>query len=161
MSPLAILPDTDPRLHLVCPEVTSETWPSKSVLKEMQELCVAAQGAGLAAPQVGILQRFIVVAPEYCPGTVLGALINPKVVNRSPDCDLDWEGCLSSGSRREKLLRYRAVEVEFTTFGGKPVRRWFYKFAARLLQHEIDHLDGILYTTRLKQQEDMTWTSKN
>lgn len=144
-----ILPDTDPLLRRVCAEVTPDTWPTKALLKEMHALRTAAKGAGLAAPQVGLLQRFVIVDPQYCPSLLLGCLINPRIVCSGPETCIDIEGCLSSGTRRERIERYKAVEVEFTTFGGYTVRRFFYKFASRLIQHEIDHLSGILFTDHL------------
>lgn len=148
-SALTILPDTDPRLGQVCFEVIMADRPTKALIKEMQELRISAKGAGLAAPQVGILRRFIVIDPQYCPGLMLGVMINPKIIKRNDECSYELEGCLSSGDRRERIKRNTAVQVEFTNFAGHTVSRWFYNFAARLMQHEIDHLDGIRFIDHL------------
>lgn len=143
---MKILTDDDPHLSLPCAEVEADTWPAKRVILEMQLLRVDSNGAGLAAPQVGIMLRFCVIDPQYCPGLMLGVLINPCIVARSDDAHYADEGCLSFPGQTTSMYRSHAVKVRFSDFGGRDCSRWFYGFAARLLQHEIDHLDGITIT---------------
>ncbi len=116
--------------------------------EEMIDLMDAARGAGLAAPQIGLLQRLLV----YYPGAddPPRALVNPVVESASPEQAVDLEGCLSLGRAGVYVDVPRAVAVVVTgnTVAGDPVRIEAEGGHARVLQHEIDHLDGVLMLAR-------------
>lgn len=111
-------------------------------------------GIGLAAPQVGVSQRLVVIAavPDDDAGEHLGpalALVNPEIVSASPDALPYDEGCLSVPGITESVDRPRAVRLRYTTLDGERVERDAAGLLARVVQHEIDHLDGILFVDRL------------
>ncbi|MGY2033385.1 peptide deformylase [Nocardia gipuzkoensis] len=108
-----------------------------------------AKGMGIAAPQLGIGRRVAVVQPPE-PNTEKITLLNPTVVARSDDEDEQYEGCLSFFDVRGKVRRPLRIEVETTALTGEVHRHQYQDGLARLVQHEIDHLDGILYTARMK-----------
>ncbi|MGK8486825.1 peptide deformylase [Nocardia asiatica] len=109
-----------------------------------------AKGMGIAAPQLGISRRVAVVQPPE-PNAPVITLLNPLVVvARSDDEDEQYEGCLSFFDVRGKVPRPRRIEVETTSPTGETRRAQYQDSLARLIQHEIDHLDGILYTARMK-----------
>lgn len=114
------------------------------MLKKMYE----ADGIGLAAPQVGYSVRLIVLNPELKPGAEL-TLANPRVVEASPVQDWFEEGCLSVPQVRAEVKRPVQVLVRALDITGKSVSLRAGGLLARVLQHEIDHLDGILFIDRL------------
>jgi peptide deformylase len=105
-------------------------------------------GVGLAAPQVGVLQRFLVMMnPD---DKTVFKMINPRFISKSDKTCVMEEGCLSVlGSDGlpvyAKIARPAAVEVEWTDEDGKPMRAQLSGYAARIIQHEADHLDGVLF----------------
>jgi peptide deformylase len=116
----------------------------------------ALQGAGLAAPQVGVGQRVVIFGvtknarypdAEEVPFTVL---VNPKLVMLTREIEEDWEGCLSVPGMRGVVPRY--TKLRYTGFDeeGNPIDRVAEGFHARVVQHECDHLDGILYPMRVR-----------
>ncbi|MGY2148855.1 peptide deformylase [Nocardia gipuzkoensis] len=108
-----------------------------------------AKGMGIAAPQLGIGRRVAVVQPPE-PHTEKITLLNPTVVAHSDDEDEQYEGCLSFFDVRGKVPRPLRIEVETTSYSGELRRQQYQDGLARLIQHEIDHLDGILYTARMR-----------
>ncbi|WP_280346055.1 peptide deformylase [Nocardia abscessus] len=108
-----------------------------------------AKGMGIAAPQLGIGRRVAVVQPPE-PNTEKITLLNPTIVAHSDDEDEQYEGCLSFFDVRGKVRRPLRIEVETTAITGEVHRHQYQDGLARLIQHEIDHLDGILYTARMK-----------
>ena len=114
-----------------------------------------SDGVGLAAPQVGISKRIIVFDPEPLnPDSEPMALINPEIVERSGQADAE-EGCLSVPDVRGEVERAANVTVEALNLDGKKVRIEATDLLARILQHEIDHLNGVLFVdhlSRLKKQ---------
>ncbi len=115
-----------------------------------------ANGVGLAAPQVNKPWRLAVIEikktktrPEIEP---LGktVIINPRIINHSKEVVNDWEGCLSLPGIRGLVPRYKLITVTFTdTIGEKNILK-LTGFQARVFQHEIDHLDGVLYIDRMR-----------
>ena len=134
-------------------EITDEL---RATLDSMVALTGEQMGAGLAAPQVGISQRFLVMyAPisEDDMGPPI-KMINPKIVSKSDACSTLEEGCLSIlGPDHNPVFanveRAESVVVEWTDELGAMQSREFSGFAARVVQHEIDHLDGILFIDHL------------
>ncbi len=121
----------------------------KILVDEMFESMYAAQGIGLAAPQISISQRITVIDVSFkkTPAEKL-ALINPEIVSREGK-QVEEEGCLSLPDIREKVQRAARVKVRAQNVSGE----WFEvegeELLARALQHEIDHLDGVLFIDRL------------
>lgn len=103
------------------------------------------EGAGLAAPQVGVLKRLITVQTEQGPIV----LINPKILKKSRKTEVIEEGCLSLPGVWLKIKRAREVEAEWLDINAKKIKIKWEGLFARILQHEIDHLDGILILDRI------------
>jgi len=127
-----------------------------SLIVDMFDTMAAYRGAGLAAPQIGVSKRVVIFGvqanPRYpdaepVPTTVL---VNPKLHPVGSEMEDGWEGCLSVPGMRGKVSRY--VQLRYTGFDqyGNPIDRTVAGFHARVVQHECDHLDGILYPMRLK-----------
>ena len=122
----------------------------RSLVRDMFETMYHADGIGLAAPQVGILKRVLILdlrredEPE-----IKVALVNPTVTWASPETDKQTEGCLSIPGMEEVVTRPWAVRVEGVDPEGNPVVIEADDLYSRVLQHEIDHLDGILFPDRV------------
>jgi peptide deformylase len=125
----------------------------RNLINDMVEAMRAAPGVGLAAPQVGVSSRVIVVEfgdeeDEEAPKK-LYALINPEIVEASEEEKVNGiEGCLSIPRLVGEVERYQRVVVKGLNRHGKPVKLKAEGWLARILQHEIDHLEGVLYTDR-------------
>ncbi|WP_282694954.1 peptide deformylase [Streptomyces sp. CC208A] len=105
-----------------------------------------SKGMGVAAPQVGLARRAAIVRPPE--GGVI-VLLNPTVVEASPEVDEQYEGCLSFFDVRGKVPRPRVLRVEHQDFDGQVRTATFTDGLARLVAHELDHLDGVLYVSRM------------
>lgn len=120
-----------------------------------------AFGVGIAAPQVAELYRLFIVAsrpnPRYpnAPEMEPTPMINPKILAHSTEVVKGWEGCLSIPGIRGYVPRYQAIEVEYTNRDGKLQKQEFTDFVARIVQHEYDHLDGIVFLDRLESMQDI------
>ena len=141
----------DPVLRQPTAEITNFDDELRSLVKDMWETMYHADGIGLAAPQIGVLQRVLVIdvrrSDEEGPEPL--ALVNPYVVESSRKTDKAPEGCLSIPGMEEVVTRPLEVAVEGRTVEGEPVRLEAGGLFARALQHEIDHLDGILFVDRI------------
>ncbi len=138
----------DPVLRQKAAEVPEITLELRKLIDDMFETMYAEEGVGLAAPQVGISQRVIVVDPHE-DGTKGFALINPVVREFGKELDRGEEGCLSIPNLKDIVERPLSVVVEGLTPEGDPHRIEAEGLLARILQHEIDHIDGILFIDRL------------
>ena len=127
----------------------------RQLLEDMKETMAAKNGAGLAAPQIGVSQRVVIFGvqqnPRYpdaeeVPFTVL---VNPKIVILTREIEEDWEGCLSVPGMRGVVPRYKKLRYSGFDVEGNPFEREAEGFHARVVQHECDHLDGILYPQRM------------
>jgi peptide deformylase len=123
----------------------------RAMLAEMEKIMRAENGAGLAAPQVGVLLRMLVFADVEKRGAA-GAvykIINPKIISKSENLVEIDEGCLSiqgpDGPVFANVGRPESVLIEWTDENGGLRRHQFGGYASRAIQHEIDHLDGILF----------------
>jgi peptide deformylase len=120
-----------------------------------------ANGVGIAAPQVGVSDRIFIVAsrpnPRYphAPEMEPTAMINPKILARANESVKGWEGCLSIPGIRGSVPRERAIEVEYSDRYGKLHKQQLTDFVARIFQHELDHLDGIVFLDRLETTYDI------
>lgn len=140
----------DPVLREEASDVESFDDDLRSLVRDMFETMYHAEGIGLAAPQIGLSKRVIVIdlRREDEPDARL-ALVNPKVVWSSRETDKATEGCLSIPGLEEVVQRPEAVHVEALDPEGNPVRVEADELFARALQHEIDHLDGVLFIDRI------------
>jgi peptide deformylase len=128
----------------------------KDLLQDMRDTMAHLNGAGLAAPQIGVGLRVVIFGvksnPRYpdveeVPDTVL---INPKITPLSQELEEGWEGCLSVPGMRGWVPRYRSLVYTGFDEHGTPFKREVEGFHARVVQHECDHLDGILYPMRVR-----------
>jgi peptide deformylase len=113
--------------------------------ERMSQLMVDASGVGLAATQVGVLQRMFVFAPD---GDRILTLVNPELVSQSGETDVEDEGCLSMQGVTVSVERPIAVRIQGRDERGKRVAYDLEGMAARIAQHEFDHLDGTLILDR-------------
>ncbi len=136
--------------------------------KKLQELidsliytAIAANGVGIAAPQVSQSYRIFIVASRpnlrypHAPEMKPKAMINPKIIDRDRDTVKDWEGCLSVPGLRGRIPRYRTIKVEYFNREGQLQQEILTDFVARIFQHELDHLNGLVFLDRLESQEDL------
>jgi peptide deformylase len=141
----------DPVLRARAQEVVKFDAALAALVRDMFDTMYHAEGIGLAAPQIGVSERVLVVdvrdRDDRAPGRI--ALINPIIVSASDETDRVAEGCLSIPGLEEIVERPWSVEVEGRDVQGGPVRVEADDLLARALQHEIDHLDGILFPDRV------------
>ncbi len=129
-------------------ELTEET---RRLVRDMFDTMYHAEGIGLAAPQVGVSERILVVdvKEEEDESRHVQALVNPVVTWSSRDTDKCVEGCLSIPGIEETVTRPARVTIEALSPDGDPVRIEAEGLFARALQHEVDHLDGVLFIDRV------------
>ncbi len=125
----------------------------ETLVEDMVETMRAAAGIGLAAPQVGVSERVIVVElpeKEEDPGSgQLYVVINPQIARASREEEAGIEGCLSVPGYVGEVIRHQAVTVKGQDVKGRKIRVKAQGLLARVFQHEIDHLDGVLYIDKL------------
>jgi peptide deformylase len=138
----------DPVLREEAGEVEAVDEEIRGLARDMFDTMYEADGVGLAAPQVGILKRLIVVDPRE-EGITPMALVNPRIVATGPESDRAEEGCLSIPGLREVVERKSTVTVEALDLDGEPIRVEAEGLHARVILHEIDHLDGVLFLDRV------------
>lgn len=146
----------DPRLLKVAEPVQAFATPAlDALIQDMFDTMAALTGAGLAAPQIGVSARVVIFGiganPRYpeaepVPTTVL---INPTIEVLSADTDDGWEGCLSVPGMRGLVRRFTRLRYRGFDARGEAFTREASGFHARVVQHECDHLDGILYPMRI------------
>jgi len=152
-----ILKMGDPRLLRVAQKVTTFDTPElRQIIEDMFETMKAANGAGLAAPQIGVDLQLVIFGfktnaryPDapVVPETVL---INPILTPLSDAVEEGWEGCLSVPGMRGMVPRWSSLRYEGYDQYGQLISREVDGFHARVVQHECDHLNGILYPMRIK-----------
>ena len=116
------------------------------LVADMRETMLGAPGVGLAAPQVGVPRRLF----TFDSGEEAGAYANPEILERSDETQEGEEGCLSIPGIYFPVTRAMAVRVRAQTIDGAQVEREGTGLLARIFQHEIDHLDGVLFVDRLE-----------
>jgi peptide deformylase len=129
----------------------------KYIVRDMFETMYAYNGIGLAANQVGINKRIVVVdvSSKEEKKVLPIALINPQIVNYSKKKQVAEEGCLSFPGFFEKVVRSLSVEVEYYDINGKRQRIIAEGLLARVLQHEIDHINGIVFVKRMSLEKQI------
>lgn len=153
MATMDILIEGDPRLRERAQKVRQVDADLRGIADDMWETMERADGVGLAGPQVGVMRRIITVHvaagmdeeddPEY-----RYVLVNPEIV-RSYGEQTGLEGCLSIPGWAGEVTRYDNVTVKAMGLDNRPLRLKARGYLARVLQHEIDHLDGVLFTDRM------------
>ncbi len=122
------------------------------LIQNMEETMEKDNGCGLAAPQVGVGQRIIVVKlNQQTDQEVNLAMVNPEIVFHSEETEVDTEGCLSVPKVFDLVRRWRDVIVKFQDKKGREQMLKLSELNARVVQHEIDHLDGVLFTDKVEQ----------
>lgn len=150
MAVLPIITAPDPRLKVVSTKVEKVDDAVRKLMDDMLETMYAAPGIGLAAIQVGVAKRVIVIdlAPEGEPHKPLH-LVDPEIVAASDDDAGYEEGCLSLPGQFAEVVRPSWVEVAHLDYHGKPARLRAEGLLATCIQHEMDHLEGILFVDHL------------
>jgi peptide deformylase len=147
----------DPRLLRIAEPVTSfNTRDLTMLLQDMRDTMAHHDGAGIAAPQIGVNLRVVIFggqpSPRYpeAPNIPDTVLINPTLTPLSTEEEGGWEGCLSVPGLRGMVPRWKQLRYSGYTEKGQYFEREVDGFHARVVQHEVDHLDGILYPSRIK-----------
>jgi peptide deformylase len=147
----------DPRLLAVAEPVLEFGTPElRQLLADMQDTMRDLNGAGLAAPQIGVGLRVVIFGFEQNPrypdadSVPFTVLINPVLTPLGLEQDEGWEGCLSVPGMRGLVPRYRDLRYAGFDAAGQALERTVKDFHARVVQHEVDHLDGILYPRRIR-----------
>ena len=149
----------DPRLRQRA-EPVPEAWfgapELAALITDLRDTMTARNGAGLAAPQIGVGLRVVIAGlqgnpryPEADPFDEL-VLINPQLVPQGTATQSGWEGCLSVPGLRGNVERWQAIRLHWRDATGRPHQQLAEGFKARVLQHECDHLDGVLFPDRLR-----------
>ena len=132
-----------------------------NLIDSLIDTAIANSGVGIAAPQISQPYRLFIVASHpndrypHAPTMPPTAMINPRILHYGQEIVKDWEGCLSVPNVRGLVPRSQAIEVEYTTRKGETKREVLTDFVARIFQHELDHLDGIVFTDRINNSEDL------
>ena len=136
----------------------------KQLIADMRETMIDAHGAGLAAPQIGIGLRVVIFGFEHsdrypdAEPVPYTELVNPVLTPLTTEMEEGWEGCLSVPGLRGQVPRF--TRLRYTGFDpdGRPIQREASGFHARVVQHEVDHLDGILYPMRIRDMRSLGFT---
>ncbi len=156
----------DPRLLQVARVVSEfDTVELHALVTDMRDTMAALSGAGLAAPQIGVPLRVVIFGvkrnrrypdAEEVPETVL---VNPLITPLGLEEHADWEGCLSVPGMRGLVPRYRRIRYSGFDPLGEPIEREVEDFHARVVQHEVDHLNGVLYPMRIRDMRQFGFSS--
>lgn len=157
----------DARLWVVSQPVEKFATPElQALLQDMRDTMQALNGAGLAAPQIGVGLRVVIFGVQQnsrypdadsVPETVL---INPVITAVNEQTDMAWEGCLSVPGLRGVVERYTHIRYQGFDEYGALIDRTVSGFHARVVQHECDHLDGILYPMRIQDMTQFGYTAE-
>jgi len=148
----------DPRLRQISAPLPSELCGSAALadlIEDLRDTMAATDGAGLAAPQIGVPLRVVIFGfhhnPRYpeAPPIPETILINPEITSLGEAIERGWEGCLSVPGLRAEIVRAGRIRYSALTPEGQRLERTVEGFHARVVQHECDHLDGILFPDRL------------
>ena len=143
-----VVQEGDEVLRKKCFAVTAFDEKLGTLLDDLRDTVRKEEGAGLAAPQVGVLRRAVVVdVPEG-----FFEMVNPVIIEAKGD-QTGWEGCLSVRGKRGVVTRPNIVKVEFSDRKGKRKKLTARGFFARAVCHELDHLDGILYIDKAERMD--------
>jgi len=145
----------DPVLKKKTAEITEISEDIKKNIADMKETLIESRGLGLAAPQVGLSKKIVIVhlvnsrSAASDSKVEFQAIINPRIIKKSREIEIEEEGCLSFPDLFIKIKRSESVEVEALNSEGEKIVLKADGLPARVLQHEIDHLNGILFIDRI------------
>jgi peptide deformylase len=155
----------DPRLYQVASPVTEFSTPAlRTLLSDMRETMIDAHGAGLAAPQIGVGLRVFIFGFEHnerypdADPVPYTELINPVLTPLEGPMETGWEGCLSVPGLRGQVSRHSRLRYSGFDPDGNAIEREVGGFHARVVQHECDHLEGILYPMRMHDIRNLGFT---
>ena len=155
----------DPRLLRVAELVDRLDAPAlQELIQDMRDTMTAKNGAGLAAPQIGVNLQVVIFGMEENPRypdaeqVPLTILINPTLYYLDEEMEDDWEGCLSVPGMRGMVSRYKRLRYTGIDHQGNSIDRTVSDFHARVVQHECDHLYGVLYPMRMKDMRQFGFT---
>jgi len=162
MAVLDIVLEGDPRLRQKSVKIRQVDASIRKLADDMYETIPVAEGVAVAAPQVGVTRRLIVIRftevdeenSEDEGEEITFRLVNPEIV-RGHGNDVGLEGCLSIPGWVGEVPRFESITVKGIDMDNKPVRVKASGYLARIFQHEIDHLDGILFTDRVEDKETL------
>lgn len=149
----------DPILGIKCEKVDVNNINSEILeeIEDLKETLNFSEGYGIAAPQVGINRRIVIIQVDKekcyykdCEDVPTTVMLNPVWRKLSEDTDITYEGCLSVPNIRGKVERYKNIEVTYYNEQGQKVVKEANGFTARDIQHECDHLEGIVFLERVK-----------
>lgn len=159
----------NPALQKVAHRVHDAQSPDiRSLVQDMRDSLEAVSGIGLAAPQIGVPLRVVLFClPEGriptgsrtspVPWT---AMINPSIEPIGTEQEMLWERCLSVPGLYARVPRFKSIRISYETLDGKSVSRKMRGYLSALMQHECDHLDGILYPSKIKDMGEMAYASE-
>ena len=151
----------DPVLNLVCQKVDVQNINNETLedIEDLKGTLKFTGGFGIAGPQVGINKRIIVISIEKekcsykdCEDVPTTVMINPSWRKLSEEKESEFEGCLSVPTIRGKVERYKQIEVTYFNENGEKIVKKVSGFTARDIQHECDHLDGIIFLEKVTQK---------
>lgn len=161
-----ILKMGDPRLLRVAQNVTEFGTPLlRELVADMFDTMAAAKGVGLAAPQIGVDLQLVIFGFQRndrypdAPAVPQTILLNPKITPLGDEEEEGWEGCLSVPGLRGVVPRATRIRYEGFDLDGQPILREAEGFHARVVQHECDHLQGLLYPMRVRDFRKFGYTS--
>lgn len=137
--------------QIATPIINPETEQVQTLINTLIDTATQAHGVGIAAPQIGESCRLFIVAsrpnPRYPDAPLMKpiAMINPRIIDYSQEKIIDMEGCLSITGQRGPVPRYQRITIEYINRAGKLIQAEYSDFIARIIQHELDHLNGILF----------------
>jgi len=134
---------------------------TQKLINDMMATVTEVNGVGLASPQVNRSLRIFIIsshpntrypdAPDVTPREI----INPVITDRSEEMEKDWEGCLSIPGIRGIVPRHKEIKVKYLNRQGEENSEIFHHFIARVFQHELDHLDGMVFLDRIRNNKDI------
>jgi peptide deformylase len=159
MSVVPILTVPHEKLYQKCEKVTKFDGETKKIIQDLRDTLDQArnpEGAGLAAPQIGELKNIIVVRnfvhnPAHPREPLIEefVLVNPKMISTSKEILTDWEACLSVPNVYGRVERFKKIKVKALNENGEDIRLTASGFFATVIQHEMDHLEGIIFTSKV------------
>lgn len=142
--------------RIAMPIVNPESKEIQNLAETLTNIAIKTNGVGIAAPQIGISSQLFIVAshpnPRYPSAPLMSptAMINPCIIAHSEDKIIATEGCLSVEGKRGEVFRYREIIIEYINLQGQLIKQEYNGFIARIIQHELDHLNGILFVDHLQ-----------
>lgn len=151
----------NPILRQIAQPIDRFDEPVQTLIDNLMATLLQSNGVGIAAPQVAASCRVVIIAsrpnPRYpnAPEMEPTVMINPRIVSASEERVKDWEGCLSVPGIRGLVPRYQAIAIEYCDRQGKLQQQHLTDFVARIFQHELDHLNGLVFLDRLETTQDI------